>query len=294
MAQRARRSSSVFKLGGDSETSMLCPMKRRTFLVAAAGGLLLSRSARGARSNPAAPIVSAQARVMVSGGLITTEAGFLPVIQAAQRSFYPSGQPILMVLNASLPEERDAAEKRLANFFARNGFAAESLHHDSGAAARRRLNAAAAVFVGGGETFLLLRDLQDSGLLGLLRERVLAGLPYHGTSAGANLAGPVIGCTNDFPVVDLASRTALGVFPAVMNPHHPPLHDPEYAARAAKIQRYRRINTADTVLGLTNAAVAVLQQRQVRLTVGTGFLYGPTSRPLAVGPIAELSRPLAL
>ena len=272
----------------------MAPMKRRTFLVAAAGGLLLSRSTRAAPSLPSAPPVSARAQVMVSGGLITTEAGFLPAIQAAHRSFYPAGQPVLMVLNASLPDERDAAEKRLVDFFARNGFAAESLHHYSGAGARRRLGAAAAVFVGGGETFLLLRELQDSGLLGLLRERVLAGLPYHGTSAGANLAGPVIGCTNDFPVVDLSSRTALGVFPAVMNPHHPPVHDPEYAARAAKIQRYRRINAADTVLGLTNASVAILQRRQVRLTSGAGFLYGPTTRALPLGPIAELSSPVAL
>jgi dipeptidase E len=226
---------------------------------------------------------------MVSGGMITTEAGFLPAIQAAHRTFYPAYRPILMVLNATLPDERDAMEKRMAQYFASNGFTAESLHHHSGGAARRKLNEAAAVFVGGGETFLLLRNLQDTGLLGLLRERVLDGLPYHGTSAGANLAGPLIGCTNDFPVVDLASRAALGVFPAVMNPHHPSVHEAEYAARAGKIQRYRRINPADTVLGLTNASVAVLQQRKVSLTSGAGFLYGATNRPLSLGPIAELS-----
>lgn len=231
---------------------------------------------------------------MVSGGMITTEAGFLPAIQAAHRTFYPAGRPILMVLNATLPEERDAMEKRLAQYFASNGFAAESLHHHSGGTARRKLNAAAAVFVGGGETFLLLHELQDTGLLGLLRERVLDGLPYHGTSAGANLAGPLIGCTNDFPVVDLVSRAALGVFPAVMNPHHPPVHDTEYAARAGKIQRYRRINPTDTVLGLTNASVAVLQHRQVSLTSGMGFLYGSINRPLALGPIAELSALVAI
>ncbi len=231
---------------------------------------------------------------MVSGGLITTDAGFLPAIQTIQSGFYPASQTILMVLNASLPDERDAAEKRLAGFFARNGFTAESLHHHSGAAARRKLSEAKAVFVGGGETFLLLRELQDTGLLGLLRERVLDGLPYHGTSAGANLAGPLIGCTNDFPVVDLASRAALGVFPTVMNPHHPSAHEAEYAARAGKIQRYRRINPTDTVLGLTNASVAVLQHRQVSLTSGAGFLYGSTTRPLSLGPIAELSALVAL
>ena len=269
-------------------------MKRRTFLLAAASGLFLTRSARAARPIPARAASSDRAKVMVSGGLITTDAGFLPAIQTVQRNFYPAGRTILMVLNASVPDERDAAEKRLAGFFAQNGFTAESLHHHSGAAGRRKLSEAAAVFVGGGETFLLLRELQDTGMLGLLRERVLDGLPYHGTSAGANLAGPLIGCTNDFPVVDLASRAALGVFPSVMNPHHPAVHEAECAARAGKIQRYRRINPGDTVLGLTNASVAVLQHRQISLTSGAGFLYGSTTRTLALGPIPELSALVAL
>ena len=231
---------------------------------------------------------------MVSGGMITSPAGFLPEIRAAHREFYPAGPTILLVLNASLPEERDATEKRFAQFFGADGFHVESLHHYSGAAARKKLSSAQAVFVGGGETFLMLRELQDTKLLGLLRERVLDGLPYHGTSAGANLAGPLIGCTNDFPVVDLASRAALGVFPAVINPHHPLATEAEYAARAAKIERYRRINPADTVLALTNGSVAVLQHNQIRLASGHGFIYSSASRPLPLGPIPELNALVAV
>ena len=38
------------------------------------------------------------------------------------------------------------------------------------------------VFIGGGNTFVLLRDLYENGLLDPLRERILGGMPYMGTS----------------------------------------------------------------------------------------------------------------
>src|SRR6185369_14975747 len=47
-----------------------------------------------------------------------------------------------------------------------------------------------AVFIGGGNTYALLRRLRQAGLLEPLRERARAGLPYAGSSAGSNVAGP--------------------------------------------------------------------------------------------------------
>ncbi len=88
------------------------------------------------------------------------------------------------------------------------------------AAGHRALAAAAAIFVGGGNTFRLLRAFQDSGLLAPLRERALAGLPYVGSSAGSNLAGPTIKTTNDMPIVFPYGFEALGLVPFQMNPHY--------------------------------------------------------------------------
>jgi dipeptidase E len=51
---------------------------------------------------------------------------------------------------------------------------------------RRLAGRAEAFFTGGGNTFRLLKTLQDSGLLPVLRERALAGAPYLGSSAGTN------------------------------------------------------------------------------------------------------------
>jgi dipeptidase E len=81
--------------------------------------------------------------------------------------------------------------------------------------------AADAVFVGGGNSFRLLARMRALGLLGPLRDRVAAGLPYLGASAGANLACPTIGTTNDMPITDPGSLDALGLIPFQLNVHYP-------------------------------------------------------------------------
>jgi dipeptidase E len=87
-------------------------------------------------------------------------------------------------------------------------------------AGRRLAGEAEAVFTGGGNTFRLLKTLQDSGLLSVLRARSLAGMPYIGSSAGTNIAAPTIRTTNDMPIVQPASFEALGIVPFQINPHY--------------------------------------------------------------------------
>jgi dipeptidase E len=87
-------------------------------------------------------------------------------------------------------------------------------------AGRRLVGEAAAFFTGGGNNFRLLKILQDSGLLPILRERALAGVPYMGSSAGTNIAAPTIRTTNDMPIVQPASFDAMGLIPFQINPHY--------------------------------------------------------------------------
>lgn len=59
------------------------------------------------------------------------------------------------------------------------------------------------VIVGGGNTFQLLKECRERGLLAPIVDVVKRGALYIGWSAGANLACPTIRTTNDMPIVDL-------------------------------------------------------------------------------------------
>jgi dipeptidase E len=227
---------------------------------------------------------------MISGGTITKDGKFTPAVRAAHQLHYGARKKILLVLHATEPARRDADERKLQTLFADDDFAVESLHHWEGDAALKKIAAAEAFFVGGGETFLLLRTLIETGQLGAIRERVLAGVPYNGSSAGSNIAGPCIGCTNDFPVVDVPTRTSLGVFPAVINPHHPRSDEKDYFGRVNKIKIYTRLNVAETVLGIGNGAVARLHQGRVTIEHGPAFYYTHAeAREIPEGRCPELT-----
>ncbi len=82
------------------------------------------------------------------------------------------------------------------------------------------LEAADAFYVGGGNTFRLLKRLQETGMLELLQRRVADGIPYIGASAGSCVAGPSIRTTNDMPIVQPRGFAGLGLVPWHLNCHY--------------------------------------------------------------------------
>lgn len=239
--------------------------------------LLLSLSCLAAGPSPS---------VLVCGGSMMNGNHFADSVLPVMRAHYAGVKRVALVLHASHPADRDRMEARLQEAFRHlGGFAAESLHRHDAAGQRALLEKADGIFVGGGETFALLAELHRTGQLELIRARVAAGVPYGGSSAGANVAGPLIGTTNDFPVADIPTRRALGLVPAVINPHHPaPDTKAEHDARAGKIRAYLRFNPDETVVGLANASIIRLHAGRVTLETGQGWLYrAGVARPLVLG-----------
>lgn len=102
--------------------------------------------------------------------------------------------------------------------FAALGFSLDSLHQ--AADPRAAVASAEAVFIGGGNTFRLLKALYDLRILQPIRERVRAGMPYIGSSAGSNVACPTIKTTKDMPIVQPPAFDAIGLVPFQISPHY--------------------------------------------------------------------------
>ncbi len=74
--------------------------------------------------------------------------------------------------------------------------------------------------MGGGNTFQLVAECRRRGWLRAILERVKAGTPYSGWSAGANLACPTLCTTNDMPIVDPGGFQCPGAGRIPDQPHY--------------------------------------------------------------------------
>jgi dipeptidase E len=82
------------------------------------------------------------------------------------------------------------------------------------------LHQAKGFFTGGGNTFLLVKELHDQNLMIPLKENVEKGKPYLGSSAGSNIGGLNMKTTNDMPIVYPSSFETMGLVPFNLNPHY--------------------------------------------------------------------------
>jgi dipeptidase E len=142
--------------------------------------------------------------------------GYLEYAEAEIRDFLADVERVLFVPFAL--HDRDAYTAKVQVAFSRFGYGVDSVH--SAGDMHRAVEQAQAVFIGGGNTFRLLKALYDHDLLGVIRQRVQQGLPYIGSSAGSNVAGPTIRTTNDMPIVQPPSFDSLGLIPFQLNPHY--------------------------------------------------------------------------
>ena len=154
-------------------------------------------------------------RVLLISNSTLYGSGYLDHAEGEIRDFLGNAAQVLFVPFAL--HDRDAYAAMARERFQKMGFGLESIHTTSDP--QRAVNEAEAIFIGGGNTFRLLKALYDTSVLQTIQQRIAEGIPYIGSSAGANVAGPTIKTTKDMPIVQPPSFDALGLVPFQISPH---------------------------------------------------------------------------
>src|SRR5262249_1048300 len=144
-----------------------------------------------------------------------------------------------------------------------------------------------AIFIGGGNTFRLLKALQDFDLLDPIRRKVKSGAPYIGSSAGSNVAGPTIKTTKDMPIVQPCSFDSLALVPFQISP---PFKDPDPECRDMGETQEERIvqfleENETPVVGIREGAWLVCENGAVTLRGEAGArIFRPGEVPVEAKP----------
>lgn len=172
---------------------------------------------------------------------------------------------VLFIPFAAVTFSYDEYERKVQERFAEFGVEVRSVHKENDPV--NAIETAEAIVIGGGNTFHLLKTLQELHLAELIRQRVLDGTPYIGWSAGSNIACPTICTTNDMPIVQPQSFKALNLVPFQINPHYLDTH-PEHHAGETREQRlleYIEANKHMYVAGLREGCMFLVENNNIQM-----------------------------
>ena len=132
---------------------------------------------------------------------------------------------------------------------------------------KKAISDAKAIFVGGGNTFLLVKQLHELDLMQTLKLSIEKGVKYLGTSAGSNICGVSMQTTNDMPIVYPPSFKTLGILNFNINPHY---LDPDTSSthkgetRETRIKEFQTLNP-ETVVGLREGSWIKINKLEITL-----------------------------
>jgi dipeptidase E len=186
--------------------------------------------------------------------------------------------------------DRDGYAAKAKERFAAMGYSLQSAHDAMDP--RKATEESDAMFIGGGNTFRLLKALQDLELLEAIRCKAKSGAPYIGSSAGSNVAGPTIKTTKDMPIVQPRSFDSLGLVPFQISPHY---LDPDPASTHMGETQQERIlqfleENQTPVVGMREGAWVLVENGAVTLKGLSGArIFRRGYPPVEVAPGTEIS-----
>ena len=230
----------------------------------------------------------ATSRLLLISNSTLHGSGYLDHVEKEIRDFVGSRTKVVFVPFAV--HDRHAYAAKAQERFRDIGLSLISIHDVSNMP--RAVDEADVVFVGGGNTFRLLKGLYDHNLLGPIRRRVAAGVPYIGSSAGSIVACPTLKTTKDMPVVQPSSFEALGLVPFQISPHY---LDPDPSSTHMGETQEERIvqfleENGETVVGLREGSVLRVEDGAVTLKGrNTARIFRRGEEPVEATPGSNLS-----
>jgi dipeptidase E len=163
---------------------------------------------------------------------------------------------------------------------------------------------AEAIVVGGGNTWQLVRLLNDYHLMAPIRERIFAGIPYIGWSAGANVACPTLRTTNDMPIIDPHGFETINLVPFQINPHYLDTNPDGHAGetreqrilefieetREQRILEFIENNPGVAVVGLREGSMLLCQENHLSLLgKRSARIFNKGEIPVELSPLDNFS-----
>ncbi len=233
--------------------------------------------------------MKSSSRVLLISNSTVHGRGYLDHVQQQIKTFLGDARKVLFFPFA-LYDRDDCAAKAKARFSAM-GYALESVHATDDP--QNAIEQTDAIFIGGGNTFRLLKALQDLELLEPIHRKVKNGASYIGSSAGSNVAGPTIKTTKDMPIVQPGSFDSLGLVPFQISPHY--LDPDPNSTHMGETQEERILQFLEEnetpVVGIREEAWLLIENGTVTLKGKTGArIFRRGQAPVEVTPDAEISK----
>ena len=232
--------------------------------------------------------MESSSRILLIGNSTVHGRGYLDHVEEEIKTFLGGAKTVLFFPFA-LYDRDDYAAKAKTRFAAMD-YSVESAHTTDNL--QKSIEQTDAIFIGGGNTFRLLKALQDLELLKPIRLKVKSGAPYIGSSAGSNLAGPTIKTTKDMPIVQPPSFEALGLVPFQISPHY--LDPDPHSTHMGETQEERVLQFLEEnetpVVGIREGTWLWIENGAVILKGDTGArIFRRGHAPVEVRPGIEIS-----